>query len=158
MEESDAISYQSIEEGRSFWEKNFQNVYVTCGKDKNKEEILAQFKEQGHLLISTTVVEVGISLPRLSTIVIVGAERLGLASLHQLRGRVSRNGLKGYCFLYTNLSKSERLEKFSQTLDGFEIAELDLQFRHGGDMLGGMMQSGKKFVWFDVGSRRCRWR
>ncbi len=152
VEESDAISYQSIEEGRSFWEKNFQNVYVTYGKDKNKEEILAQFKEQGHLLISTTVVEVGISLPRLSTIVIVGAERLGLASLHQLRGRVSRNGLKGYCFLYTNLAKSERLEKFSQTLDGFEIAELDLQFRHGGDMLGGMMQSGKKFVWFDMGS------
>ena len=81
---------------------------------------------------------------------IVGAERLGLASLHQLRGRVSRNGLKGYCYLYTNLAKSERLEKFSQTLDGFEIAELDLKYRQGGDVVDGAMQSGKHFVWFDI--------
>lgn len=151
VEESETIQYQSIEEGRGFWEKNFEGVYVTYGKDKHKEEILKTFKEEGNVLISTTVVEVGISLPRLSTIVIVGAERLGLASLHQLRGRVSRNGLKGYCFLYTNLSHSERLEKFSQTLDGFEIAELDLKYRQGGDVVEGSMQSGKKLVWFDMG-------
>ena len=152
VEESEMINYQSIDEGRGFWEKNFEKVYVTYGKDKNKEEILKNFKEEGNLLISTTVVEVGISLPRLSTIVIVGAERLGLASLHQLRGRVSRNGLKGYCYLYTNLPKSERLEKFSQTLDGFEIAELDLEYRQGGDVVGGLIQSGKKLVWFEMGS------
>lgn len=152
VEESEMVNYQSIEEGRGFWEKNFENVYVTYGKDKNKEEVLKKFKEEGDLLISTTVVEVGISLPKLSTIVIVGAERLGLASLHQLRGRVSRNGLKGYCYLYTNLAQSERLEKFSQTLDGFEIAELDLQYRQGGDVVGGVIQSGKKLVWFEMGS------
>ncbi|WP_263832548.1 ATP-dependent DNA helicase RecG [Sulfurospirillum oryzae] len=152
VEESEMVNYQSIDEGRGFWEKNFEKVYVTYGKDKNKEEILKAFKEEGNLLISTTVVEVGISLPRLSTIVIVGAERLGLASLHQLRGRVSRNGLKGYCYLYTNLAKSERLEKFSQTLDGFEIAELDLQYRQGGDVVEGSIQSGKKLVWFEMGS------
>ena len=151
VEESEMVNYQSIDEGRGFWEKNFEKVYVTYGKDKNKEEILKTFKEEGNLLISTTVVEVGISLPRLSTIVIVGAERLGLASLHQLRGRVSRNGLKGYCFLYTNLAKSERLEKFSQTLDGFEIAELDLAYRQGGDVVQGSIQSGKKLVWFEMG-------
>lgn len=150
VEESEMVNYQSIDEGRGFWEKNFEKVYVTHGKDKNKEETLKAFKEEGNLLISTTVVEVGLSLPNLSTIVIVGAERLGLASLHQLRGRVSRNGLKGYCFLYTNLSQSERLEQFSQTLDGFEIAELDLKYRHGGDVVEGAMQSGKKFVWFDM--------
>ena len=152
VEESEMINYQSIDEGRGFWEKNFEGVFVTYGKDKNKEEILKTFKEEGNLLISTTVVEVGISLPRLSTIVIVGAERLGLASLHQLRGRVSRNGLKGYCYLYTNLATSERLEKFSQTLDGFEIAELDLEYRQGGDIVGGLIQSGKKLVWFEMGS------
>ena len=150
VEESEMVNYQSIDEGRGFWEKNFEKVYVTYGKDKHKEEILKTFKEEGNLLISTTVVEVGISLPRLSTIVIVGAERLGLASLHQLRGRVSRNGLKGYCYLYTNLAKSERLEAFSKTLDGFEIAELDLKYRHGGDVVEGAMQSGKRFVWFDM--------
>ncbi|AHJ12354.1 ATP-dependent DNA helicase RecG [Sulfurospirillum multivorans] len=152
VEESEMVNYQSIDEGRGFWEKNFEGVFVTYGKDKNKEEILKTFKEEGNLLISTTVVEVGISLPNLSTIVIVGAERLGLASLHQLRGRVSRNGLKGYCFLYTNLAKSERLEKFSQTLDGFEIAELDLAYRQGGDVVEGSIQSGKKLIWFDIGS------
>jgi len=150
VEESEMVNYQSIDEGRGFWEKNFEKVYVTYGKDKNKEEILKTFKEEGNLLISTTVVEVGISLPRLSTIVIVGAERLGLASLHQLRGRVSRNGLKGYCYLYTNLAQSERLAKFSQTLDGFEIAELDLAYRQGGDVVEGSIQSGKKLVWFEM--------
>lgn len=152
VEESEMVNYQSIDEGRGFWEKNFEGVYVTYGKDKNKEEVLKTFKEEGNLLISTTVVEVGISLPRLSTIVIVGAERLGLASLHQLRGRVSRNGLKGYCYLYTNLAQSERLAKFSQTLDGFEIAELDLAYRQGGDVVGGEIQSGKKLVWFEMGN------
>lgn len=152
VEESEVIGYQSIEEGRAFWEKNFDGVYVTFGKDKNKEEVLKEFREKGNLLISTTVIEVGISLPKLSTIVIVAAERLGLASLHQLRGRVSRNGLKGWCFLYTNSTKNDRLEKFSHTLDGFEIAELDLQYRQGGDLVGGIFQSGKKFQFFEMGS------
>ena len=150
VEESEVIDYQSIEEGRGFWEKSFKNVYVTFGKDKNKEETLKKFSENGDILVSTTVIEVGISLPRLSTIVLVAPERLGLASLHQLRGRVSRNGLKGYCFLYTNLSSSKRLEDFSKTQSGFDIAELDLKYREGGDMLKGIFQSGKSFEWFDM--------
>jgi len=150
VEESEVIEYQSIDEGRSFWEKNFENVYVTYGADKNKEQVLEDFRKSGNVLIATTVVEVGISLPRLSTIVIVGAERLGLASLHQLRGRVSRNGLKGYCFLYTNQLESKRLEDFSTCKDGFEIAELDLRYRKGGDVLGGTRQSGEKFEFYDL--------
>ena len=152
VEESEVIEYQSIEEGRSFWEDRFQRVYVTFGKDKNKEKVLEEFSQKGDILVSTTVIEVGISLPRLSTIVIVAPERLGLASLHQLRGRVSRNGLKGYCFLYTNLQTSKRLEDFCKTSSGFEIAELDLHYREGGDMLKGVFQSGKNFEWFDVSS------
>jgi len=151
VEESEVIDYQSIEEGRSFWEGRFDKVYVTFGKDKNKEEVLDEFSEKGNLLVSTTVIEVGISLPKLTTIVIVAPERLGLASLHQLRGRVSRNGLKGYCFLYTNLKKSERLDDFCKTTSGFDIAELDLRYREGGDMLKGVFQSGKSFLWFDMG-------
>ncbi len=151
VEESEVIDYQSIEEGRGFWEKNFEKVFVTFGKDKNKEQVLEEFREKGNILVSTTVIEVGISLPKLTTIVLVAPERLGLASLHQLRGRVSRNGLKGYCYLYTNLQSSERLEKFTKTTDGFEIAELDLEYREGGDMLKGVFQSGKSFEWFDMG-------
>ena len=105
VQKSEMLDYQSIDEARGYWEKNFENVYVTHGKDKEKEQVLIDFREKGDLLIATTVVEVGISLPRLTTVVIVGAERLGLSTLHQLSGRVSRTGLKGYCYLYTNQQK-----------------------------------------------------
>ncbi|NOQ30942.1 MAG: ATP-dependent DNA helicase RecG [Helicobacteraceae bacterium] len=151
VEQSDAIAYQSIDEAQEFWKKNFNNVYVTHGKDKNKEEVLEEFEKKGDLLIATTVVEVGISLPRLTTVVIVGAERLGLSTLHQLRGRVSRNGLKGYCYLFTNQEKSSRLDEFSKCENGFDIASLDLKYRQSGDLLSGKAQSGKKFVWVNMG-------
>ncbi len=149
VSESEVIDYQSIDEARAWWEKNFAKVYVTHGKDKEKEDVIEAFKDNGNILIATTLIEVGISLPNLSTIVIVAPERLGLASLHQLRGRVSRTGLKGYCYLFSKFSPSERLKKFSGTLDGFEIAELDLMYRQSGDLLKGDIQSGKSFKWFD---------
>ena len=153
VEQSESINYQSIDEARGYWEKHFENVYVTHGKDKEKEAVLLEFREKGSILLATTVVEVGISLPRLSTVVIVGAERLGLSTLHQLRGRVSRTGLQGYCYLYTNgTGKNERLEAFSRCTSGFEIAALDLKFRSSGDLLEGSIQSGKKFRWADMGS------
>ena len=150
VEPSDAIAYQSIEEARGYWVKKFTKVYITHGKDKNKEQVLSDFSNQGNILLSTTVVEVGISLPKLTTIVIVGAERLGLSTLHQLRGRVSRNGLKGYCYLYTNQNKSKRLDAFIETNNGFDIAELDLKFRKSGDLLAGKEQSGEKFKWINM--------
>ena len=149
VEQSEVLEYQSIEEARAYWEKNFENVFVTHGKDKEKEQVLLDFREKGDLLISTTVVEVGISLPRLTTVVIVGAERLGLSTLHQLRGRVSRTGLKGYCYLYTNQKSSERLDEFVNTTSGFDIANLDLKFRKSGDLLKGTNQSGNQFKWVD---------
>ncbi|WP_456469956.1 ATP-dependent DNA helicase RecG [Caminibacter sp.] len=149
VEESQNFEYQSIEEGKNFWLKYFDKVYITHGKDKNKEDILVEFREKGNILITTTVIEVGISLPKLTTIVIVGAERLGLATLHQLRGRVGRYGQKGYCFLYTNDKKNKRLQAFASTLDGFKIAELDLKFRKSGDLLDGKIQSGESFKYFD---------
>ncbi|MDF1875515.1 ATP-dependent DNA helicase RecG [Sulfurimonas sp. SAG-AH-194-I05] len=150
VEQSEVIEYQSIEEARGYWEKNFDNVYVTHGKDKEKEQVLIDFREKGNILIATTVVEVGISLPRLTTVVMVGAERLGLSTLHQLRGRVSRTGLKGYCFLYTNQNKSNRLEEFVETKSGFDIANLDLKYRKSGDLLKGHAQSGSQFKWIDL--------
>ena len=150
VEKSSEVPYQSIEESSDFWRSRFDNVYVTHGKDKQKEQILIDFREQGDILLATTVVEVGISLPRLTIIVIVGAERLGLATLHQLRGRVGRNGLKSHCYLYTNNPKNQRLEEFSKTTSGFDIAKLDLKFRNSGDILDGTIQSGKKFVWLDM--------
>ena len=150
VEHSEMLEYQSIEDARGYWEKNFTKVYVTHGKDKDKEKVLEEFSQNGNILIATTVVEVGISLPKLSTVVIVGAERLGLSTLHQLRGRVSRTGLKGYCYLYTNKNSSERLEKFTKTTSGFDIANLDLKYRKSGDLLKGSAQSGQQFKWIDL--------
>jgi len=151
VEESSNIPYQSLEESSEFWEKRFENVFVTHGKDKQKEDVLVEFREKGDLLLATTVVEVGISLPRLTLIVVVGAERLGLATLHQLRGRVGRNGLKSWCYLYSNDTNIFRLERFTHTINGFDIAKLDLKFRDSGDILDGTKQSGQKFRWLDMG-------
>ena len=150
VEESKEIPYQSLDEGRGFWEKKFKNVYLTHGKDKKKEDVLREFRDKGDILLATTVVEVGISLPRLTLIIIVGAERLGLATLHQLRGRVGRLGLKSYCYLFTNNKKNDRLESFIQTTSGFEIAKLDLKFRNSGDILDGTIQSGAQFKWLSL--------
>jgi ATP-dependent DNA helicase RecG len=150
VEESEQIPYQSIDEARGFWEKNYERVFVTHGKDKEKQDVLLDFRERGNILLATTVVEVGISLPRLTTIIIVAPERLGLATLHQLRGRVGRHGQEATCFLYTNDKNNQRLEKFAKTDNGFEIARLDLLFRNSGDILEGTMQSGYKFRWLDM--------
>ena len=150
VEQSEGFGYQSIDEARGYWERNFEGVFVTHGKDREKEEVLMRFRDEGKILLATTVVEVGISLPRLSTVVIVGAERLGLSTLHQLRGRVSRTGLKGYCFLFTHQKSTERIESFATTDNGFDIAALDLKFRQSGDLLTGRNQSGKKFIWADM--------
>ena len=150
VESSENSNYQGLEEAQGFWRANFTNVYVTHGKDKEKEQVLREFRERGDVLLSTTVVEVGISLPRLSTIVIVGAERLGLASLHQLRGRVGRNGGSGFCFLFTKLKNPpSRLREFCETLDGFKIAEIDLKNRQSGDILNGAFQHGATFEYYD---------
>jgi len=149
VEKSENFNYQSIDEARGFWEKSFENVFVTHGRDKEKERVLEEFDKKGSILISTTVIEVGISLNRLSTIIIVGAERLGFSQLHQLRGRVGRIGLKGYCFLFTRSKNNKRLAEFQKTTSGFDIAELDLKFREGGDLLEGRKQSGKKYRYFN---------
>ena len=141
--------YKPIKEAKEFWEKHFRKVYLVHGKDKNKEKILEDFQKNGEILLSTTVVEVGISLPKLSTIVISGAENFGFATLHQLRGRVSRNGLKGFCFLYTKKHNVDKLKQFCKIQNGFEVAKLDLQRRKGGNMLSGIKQSGSEFNWYN---------
>ncbi|ALV24306.1 ATP-dependent DNA helicase [Campylobacter iguaniorum] len=151
VEESSVMHYQSINEATPFWQERFEKVYVTHGKDRQKEEILREFRDNGNLLLTTTVVEVGISLPRLSTIVIVGAEMLGLATLHQLRGRVGRNGGEGWCYIYTKLKNPpSRLKEFASTLDGFVVAKLDLKNRQAGDVLDGTLQHGATFSYYNM--------
>lgn len=150
VQQSESSVYQSLEEAAPFWKAQFADVLITHGSDKDKEEVLRRFRDEGRLLITTTIVEVGISLPRLSVILIVGAERMGLASLHQLRGRVGRKGQAGRCYLYTKLkSPPQRLREFAATLDGFKVANIDLKNRQGGDLLGGSVQHGAMFTWYD---------
>ena len=144
-------NYTSLKEAQNFWFSRFKGVYATHGKDKEKENIVADFAQNGNILLSTTIIEVGISLPRLSTIVVVGAERLGLASLHQLRGRVGRHGGQGWCFLFTKMSTPpQRLIDFCSTLDGFEVANIDYKNRQGGDILDGSIQHGATFRFYEL--------
>lgn len=117
------------------------------GKLKNdeKEQVMNDFKEKKYdILVSTTVVEVGVDVPNATVMLIENSERFGLSQLHQLRGRVGRSDLQSYCILYT-ASKSqetrERLNIMTQTNDGFVVAEKDLQLRGPGEFLG-TRQSG----------------
>lgn len=117
------------------------------GKLKNdeKEEVMKDFKEGKYdILVSTTVVEVGVDVPNATVMVIENAERFGLSQLHQLRGRVGRSSLQSYCVLITSSRSQEtreRLAIMTETNDGFVIAEKDLQLRGPGEFLG-TRQSG----------------
>jgi ATP-dependent DNA helicase RecG len=118
-------------------------------KPELKQQSMDEFKSgQAHILVATSVIEVGVDVPNATVIVIESAERFGLAQLHQLRGRVGRGSEQSYCVLMSDekLSKesSKRLEAMCQTSDGFELAELDLKLRGAGD-INGTMQSGESF-------------
>ncbi|MBQ8725683.1 MAG: ATP-dependent DNA helicase RecG [Clostridia bacterium] len=117
-------------------------------KDAEKTAIMQDFKDKkSDLLVSTTVVEVGIDVPNATVMVIYNAERFGLSQLHQLRGRVGRGSDKSYCFLYSSSDDAkavERLNVLCENTDGFKIAEKDFDMRGSGDFLG-TRQSGKFF-------------
>ena len=112
---------------------------------KEKDDIMRGFKErETDLLVSTSVIEVGIDVPNASIILIEGAERFGLAQLHQLRGRVGRDDHQSYCFLSTTSQEqasSERLKAMEQYDSGFKLAEIDLKLRGPGELYG-IRQSG----------------
>lgn len=115
-------------------------------KDAEKARIMADFKAKAFdMLVSTTVVEVGIDVPNATVMVIYNAERFGLSQLHQLRGRVGRGADKSYCFLFTRSDDEkslERLKVLCSSTDGFEIAEKDFEMRGSGDFMG-TRQSGR---------------
>ena len=110
-------------------------------KKEEKNEVMNSFKNnQIKILISTTVVEVGVDVSNATVMIIFNAERFGLATLHQLRGRVGRSALQSYCYLICN-EKKERLMVLEESNDGFYISEKDFEFRGEGDLFG-IKQSG----------------
>lgn len=123
--------------------------------EAQRDAIIARFaKGEIHILVATTVIEVGVNVPAANLMVIDQPDRFGLAQLHQLRGRVGRGDAQAWCFLMIPEgdaadSSMERLSQFSQTEDGFEIAELDLQNRGAGNLEGNEQSGAWVFRWFD---------
>ncbi|UCC78721.1 MAG: ATP-dependent DNA helicase RecG [Candidatus Zixiibacteriota bacterium] len=110
-------------------------------KGEEKQKIMMAFRDREiDILVSTTVVEVGLDIPSATIMLVEHAERFGLSQLHQLRGRVGRSGIKSYCFLMTGARVSEeasrRIEALTGISDGFKISEIDLQLRGPGEILG----------------------
>jgi len=150
IEESEALSAKAATiEAERLQKDVFPQFKIGLlhGKLKNdeKDSIMNDFKDGKYdILVSTTVVEVGVDVPNATVMVIENAERFGLSQLHQLRGRVGRNSMQSYCVLITSSRAQETRERLSimtQTNDGFVIAEKDLQLRGPGEFLG-TRQSG----------------
>ena len=150
IDESETLSAKAAtEEAKNLRENIFPQYKIGLlhGKLKpdEKDSVMNDFKEGKYdILVSTTVVEVGVDVPNATVMVIENAERFGLSQLHQLRGRVGRSDLQSYCVLITTSSKPETVERLgimTQTNDGFVIAEKDLQLRGPGEFLG-TRQSG----------------
>lgn len=158
VEDSENLNASSVTTEFDKWVKRLKpyKVGLLHGKMKaeEKDEIMKLFRQNElQVLISTTVIEVGVDVPNANIMLIHDAERFGLAQLHQLRGRVGRGSHKSYCVLISNSTEEHALEKLkilSQTEDGFALAEEDLRMRGPGELLGSA-QSGAgdiKFVEF----------
>ena len=150
IEESEKMDFKDLMDGYESISRAFPEIPLSIVhgkmKPKDKDFEMQRFKKgETKILVSTTVIEVGVDVPNASVMVIENAERFGLAALHQLRGRVGRGAEQSYCILMTGnkLSKDSkhRIETMVRTNNGFEIAEEDLKLRGPGDMAG-TQQSG----------------
>lgn len=152
IEESEALDYKNLMDGyehilRDFPRPQYQ-VSVVHGrmKPEDKEGEMQRFvRGETHIMVATTVIEVGVNVPNASVMIIENAEKFGLSQLHQLRGRVGRGAEQSYCILMTShkltADARTRLETMCRTNDGFEIADVDLRLRGPGDLMG-TRQSG----------------
>jgi len=153
IEESESLDYKNLQDGYEVTSKVFPECKVSMVhgrmKPDEKDQEMRRFKnKESHILVSTTVIEVGVDIPNASVMMIESAERFGLSQLHQLRGRVGRGADQSYCILMSSYKLSSdstiRLQTMVRTNDGFEISETDLKLRGPGDMEG-TQQSGLGF-------------
>ena len=152
IDESEKMDYANLQAGfedvlNKFPRPDYQ-VSIVHGQmtNENKEFEMQRFVNgETHIMVATTVIEVGVNVPNASLMVIESAERFGLSQLHQLRGRVGRGAEQSYCYLMTGYKLSDdgklRMKTMTETNDGFQIAEVDLKLRGPGD-LSGTQQSG----------------
>lgn len=152
IKESEKLDYKDLEDGyesicRAFPLPEYK-VSIVHGKMKNEDkefEMQRFLKGETHIMVATTVIEVGVNVPNATVMVIESAERFGLSQLHQLRGRVGRGAEQSYCILMTGVKLSSearlRIDTMVRTNDGFEISEVDLKLRGPGD-IEGTAQSG----------------
>jgi ATP-dependent DNA helicase RecG len=156
IEESEALDLKSLQEGYEQLEKIFPfplyRIGMVHGKmDPDEKEYNMKKFASGEiqLLVSTTVIEVGVDVPNASVMVIEHAERFGLSQLHQLRGRVGRGNEQAYCILVTSSKLTEdarkRIQAMVSTNDGFKIAEIDMEIRGPGDIMGTRQSGMLKF-------------
>ncbi len=154
-QESENVDMENVYELEEKMKKAFGKVAKTGvlhGKMKpaEKDEIMQQFKKnEFQILISTTVIEVGVDVANATTIVIFDSYRFGLSALHQLRGRVGRNDLDGYCILISD-KETKRLKVLTETNDGFKVSEEDFLLRGSGDLFGFRQSGDMSFKVADV--------
>lgn len=152
IQESEKLDYKNLMEGYDAVSRDFPlpdyRVSIVHGQmtAKDKDAEMERFvKGETHIMIATTVIEVGVNVPNASVMIIESAERFGLSQLHQLRGRVGRGAEQSYCILMTGNKLSNdtkiRMDAMCKTNDGFEISEIDLKLRGPGDIMG-TQQSG----------------
>ena len=153
VKESEKLDLKNVEAAYVHLQKVFPEYKISMVhgqmKPADKDAEMQRFASgETHILVATTVIEVGVNVPNASVMVIQNAERFGLSQLHQLRGRVGRGASQSYCILVTKYDLSRdtrrRIDIMTETNDGFEIAEADLKFRGPGD-LEGTQQSGVAF-------------
>lgn len=154
IEENEDADYTNVNDLKHKFELAFKNYNVGMlhGKmtDEEKEKTMNDFKEgKINILISTTVIEVGVDVENATVMVIFDADRFGLSTLHQLRGRVGRNSLQSYCYLISDKDK-ERLKIMEEENDGFKISEADFKLRGQGDLFGNRQSGALSFKLSDV--------
>ena len=159
-EKEQAVIAKSVKEEaerlkRDVFQKNTIGILHSKMLQGEKEKVMNDFKKGLiDILVATSVVEVGVNVPNATIIIIEGAERFGLAQLHQLRGRVLRSNHQAYCYVFAETKSEktvERLKAFKKTSDGFELAEYDLKLRGAGELAG-----GKQWGISDIGMEAIR--